>query len=427
MAAEWAAFLRYRNLLRKLGAEDEPGLAAWASRRLLQRPPAPLAAFAQVTFLDWESPTLAHWRVLGHAVRRARSVRVTMAWEGDEASASLYEATAPIRARLLEQGFVETPVRPEIWRPAGLRELEQALFRRPGSRSAVATAQGLSIRGAPQGEGTARVLAREVRDRLDRGADPEDILVLFRRWDEPAEVALELMHDWGIPVHADAARPLGGEPAVAALLLAIGLPVDDWSTDRLIRLLRNGQVRPGWPGSDPLSMAAAAAVIKASPVFRGREQLLTWLDRQLADLKDHTVKAERVRLAGDLSERIFALLAPLDQPRPFADQVERLFRVAVAMGIGPDADAGLDRLRDALEDQAGMLERLGRGESPWSWREFAGEVESFAMEPAATSPTARPGVARRGLCPHGGRRCGRRRAGRARDPGRPGRGLVPGA
>ena len=86
-------------------------------------------------------------------------------------------------------------------------------------------------------------------------------------------------------MHADAARPLGGEPAVAALLLAIGLPVEDWVTDRLIRLLRNGQVRPGWPGSDPLSMAAAASVIQSSPVFRGREQLLNWLDRRVADLE----------------------------------------------------------------------------------------------------------------------------------------------
>ena len=206
--------------------------------------------------------------------------------------------------------------------------------------------------------------------------------------------ALEVLHDWGIPVHADAARPLGGEPAVAALLLAIGLPVEDWVTDRLIRLLRNGQVRPGWPGSDPLSMAAAASVIQSSPVFRGREQLLNWLDRRVADLEDHTVKAERARLARDMAEWIVSLLTPLDQPRPFAEQVERLVDVAGALGIRPDAEPGLDRLRDALEDQAGVLQRLGRGEAPWSWAVFAGEVESIAMELTATSPTAASGAVR---------------------------------
>jgi RecB family exonuclease len=401
-AAEWAAFVRYRNLLRKLGAEDESGLAAWASRRLLQRPPASLAAFAQVTFLDWESPSPAHWRVLDHALRRARSVRVTMACEDGEASASLYEATAPVRDRLRELGFVETPVQTEIWRPAGLRELERSLFRRSRADAEVATVHGLAIHGAPQGEGTARVVAREVRRLLERGADPEDVIVLFRQWGEPAEIALEVMRDWGIPVHAEPGRSLGSEPSVAALLLAIGLPVEDWATDRVIRLLRNGQVRPGWPGSDPLSMAAAASVVKTSPVFRGREPLLNWLDRHVAEMRDRTVKAERARLARDLVERIFELLSPLDQPRPFAEQVERLFRVASGLGIGvprgkgdvPHGEAGLDRLLDALEDQAGILDRLGRGEAPWRWADFAGEVESFAMELAAPPLPPRPGAVR---------------------------------
>jgi RecB family exonuclease len=401
-AAEWAAFLRYRNLLRKLGAEDEAGLAVWASRRLLQRPPASLAAFAQVTFLDWESPTPAHWRALDHALRHSRSVRVTMAWEDGEGS--LYEATAPARARLLGLGFAETRVRPEIWRPAGLRELERSLFRRSGAGSGLGTALGLAIHGAPQGEGMARVVARGVRDLLERGTEAEDILVLFRKWGEPAEIALDVLREWGIPVHAEAARPLGAVPSVAALLLGIGLSVEDWATDRVIRLLRNGQVRPGWPGSDALSRAAAASVIKASSVFRGREPLLNWLDRQVAEKRDHTVKAERARLARDLVERLFTILAPLDQPRPFAEQVEQLFRAAAELGIGhagadggaiaPDGEAGLDRLRDVLEDQAGVLERLGRGEASWSWAAFVAEVESFATELTAPPDPPRPGAVR---------------------------------
>ena len=403
-AAEWAAFVRYRVILRQLGAEDEAGLAVWASKRLSQRPPAGLSEFDQVTFLDWDSPTRAQWRVLDHALRRSRSVRVTMACEDGESSAAIYEAMAPARARLRKLGFVETSARPEIWRPAGLRELEQSLFRRAGASVVVKATQGLTIQGAPQGEGSARVLARAVRDRLDQGADPGDILVLFRKWGEPAEVALEVLREWGIPVHAEPARPLGTEPMVAALLLAIGLPTEEWATDRVIRLLRNGQIRPGWPGSEPLSMAAAASVVKSSPVFRGREQLLNWLDRQLDEQRGHTLKAERARLARDLIGRFFTILASLDQPRPFADQVDRLFRVVDALGIGrggvreddgvSSGTAALERLRDALEDQAGVLEHLGRGEAPWSWAAFAAEVESFSTELTAPPEPPRLGAVR---------------------------------
>jgi RecB family exonuclease len=400
--AEWAAFVRYRVLLRRLGAEDDAGLAVWASRRLMQRPPSTLSAFAQVTFLDWESPTPAQWRVLEHVLRRAGSVRITLACEQGESSASIYEANAPARARLQALGFVETAVQPEIWRPSGLRDLEQALFRRGVPCQGVSRTSGLSVQGAPQGEGSARVLARAVRDRLDRGVDPEEILVLFRRWGEPAEVALDVLREWGIPVHAEPTRLLGADPSVAALLLAIGLPVEDWATDRVIRLLRNGQVRPGWPGSEPMSMAAAASVIKASPVFRGREQLLNWLDRRVAEQQGQTVAAERARLARDLVARIFAILAPLDEPRPFADQVDRLFHIATELGIGhPAANengdsgaAGLDRLRDALEDQAGVLEQLGRGQSRWSWTAFVAEVESSTMEWTAPPRPPAPGSVR---------------------------------
>ena len=113
-------------------------------------------------------------------------------------------------------------------------------------------------------------------------------------------------------------------------------------------------------------MAAAASVIKTSSVFRGREPLLRWLDRTIADGKGRTVKAERARLARDLVAKLFALLAPLDQPRRFSAQVDQLVAIAETLHLGGSDGAALDQLRDALEDQADVLDRLGRGEPPWT-------------------------------------------------------------
>jgi ATP-dependent helicase/nuclease subunit B len=396
-AAEWAVFVRYRGLLRKQGADDATGFAVSASRRLLQRPPASLRAFDQVTFLDWEAPSPAHWRILDHAMRRAQSVRVTMAYEADAPSVTLYEAVAPVRDRLRELGFDEVPIRPELWRPAGLRELEQALFRQGelrGGMAPVVSAQGLTIRGAPQGEGAGRLLAQEIRSQLEGGVDPEDVLVLFPEWGELADVALEIAQDWGLPVHAEPSRPLGADPAVAALLLAIGLPVEDWVTDHLIRLLRNGQVRPDWPGADPLSLAAAASIIQTSSVFRGREPLLRWLERTISNEKGRTVKAQRARLARELMAKLFALLAPLDRARPFSEQVDQIVRIGHVLRLGGSDELGLDPLQDALEDQAGVLDRLGRGEAPWSWGAFVREVESMVLDFKVPGPPPRPGSVR---------------------------------
>ena len=413
-AAEWAVFVRYRRLLRQLGAEDSTGFAVWVAGRL-SPPPGPLADFDQVTVLEWETPSRAQWRVLEDVLRRARSVRVTLAYEPDSTAGPVYEATTRTRDRLLELGFNEVPVRPEIWRPAGLRAVEQSLFRpwagsgdpRPSS-SRVAISQGLTIRGAPQGEGAGRLVAREVRALLDRGTDPEEIVILFRDWSEQADVAVEVLRAWGIPVQAEPIRPLSADPAVAALLLAIGLPIEEWVTERLIRLLRHGQVRPDWPGADPLSLAAAASVLKTSLVFRGRDPLRRKLDRIITEDKGRSVKAERARLARQIVEKFFAMLDPLVRSRTFAEQVEQLVRVAEVLGLGasdaarpagPQAGSasdsdGLDALREALEDQADLLDRLGRGETPWSWPAFVREVESVVLELRAPAEPPRPGSVR---------------------------------
>ncbi|MGP0062549.1 MAG: PD-(D/E)XK nuclease family protein [Isosphaeraceae bacterium] len=398
-AAEWAVFVRYRRLLGELKAADETGFAVWVARRL-SPPPATLSTLDQVTFLDWESPSRAHWRVLDYALRTARSVRVTLAYEPGASSGALYESTSGVRDRLRALAFDEVPVpRPDIWRPAGLRAVECALFRQdfPGhaaGSAGVSVTQGLTIRGAPQGEGAGRLLAREVRALLDAGADPEDVLVVFPDWSEQADIALELMRDWGLPVHAEPARPLGSDPAVAALLLAVGLPVGGWVTDHLIRLLRNGQVRPDWPGADPYSLAASASVIKTSSVFRGREPLLRWLERAVSEGKGGTVKAHRARIGLETVSKLFALLAPLDQPRRFAAQVVNLLHIVETLHLGDPDDAGLDQLRDALEDQAGILEWLGRGDEPWRWSAFVREVESIVLDLKVPAPPMRPGSVR---------------------------------
>ena len=398
-AAEWAVFVRYRTVLRELNAEDAAGFAVWVARRLSPAP-APLSAMDQVTFLDWETPSRTQWRILEHAARTAQSVRVTLAYEAGPSSGPLYESTAKVRDRLRALGFDEVPVQqPDIWRPAGLRAVERALFRQdfPGhaaGSAAVSVTQGLTIRGAPQGEGVGRLLAREIRALIDGGADPEDVLVLFPDWSEQADIALEIARDWGLPVHAEPSRPLGADPAIAALLLAIGLPVEDWVTDHLIRLLRHGQVRPDWPGADPLSLAASASVIKTSSVFRGREPLLRWLERTISEGKGGTVKSQRARVAREIVAKLIALLAPLDQPRRFSEQVDQLIRIAESLHLGGSDGAGLDQLRDALEDQADILDRLGRGEASWPWPAFIREVESIVLEWNVPVPPPRPGSVR---------------------------------
>ena len=172
--AEEAIFGLYRAILEQLAALDEAGMTVWASKRLAKSPRfwAPSGDSGPVVFLDFEHPLPAHWRILERALQTDRAVHVALSHDPDPALAEVYHATDALRARLIEMGLLETPVEPAAGRPEGLRQAERLLFRNPSaSPGAITAVTGLAIRGAPQGEGVARILAREARELL-RGESP---------------------------------------------------------------------------------------------------------------------------------------------------------------------------------------------------------------------------------------------------------------
>lgn len=395
-AAEETVFELYRELLDSLGAEDEAGMAVWASKRLARSPRfwSPSGETSALVFLDFDDPLPAHWRLLNRAVKTERAVHVTLSYDADPALKEVYHATEPLRARLLELGFLERPVEPAAGRPEGLRQVERSLFQSDGvTAEPITSAAGLTVRGAPEIEGESRTLAREIRERLERGVAPEEILVLFRHWDETADVMLEMLHAWEIPAAADFPRSLRGDPAAAALRLAASIPIEDWETELVIRLLRHGQFHPAWPAADRLSLARAASTVRKTYVFRGADQLLAGLDR-LAALSGKTeVEPRDARAAHILVDRLIETLKPLDQDRSWSGQTVELFRIARELGIGGGEESALDVLWDALDDQADMLDRLGRGDESWSWEQFTAEVgailDGIEIEPAPTPGSVR--------------------------------------
>jgi hypothetical protein len=398
---EWVLFNGYRDLLSELGMVDEAGLAVWASKHLVRARPAFFDRFGQVTFLDFEPSSPAQWRVLEHAVQRTPSVHAMIPFESDPERAELYEAVGNSRERLMTLGFAEKRVECDLWRPAGLRAAESLLFRdgpESGSsrRPAIANAAGLTIRGAPQGDGSARVLAREVRRILDQGIDPEDVLVLFRQWSPQAELALETLRAWGIPAWSEPSSMLDGDSAVAALLLAMRIPNEDWETDLLVRLLRHGQVRPTHRGSDPTALVTAASAIKASRVFRGGPDLiLKALGRAAADPHLKDPQRKRADSSREVVSWILGVLERAVRRRGWFGQVERLLELAGSLGLGrsPQARRALDQLRDALEERGDLVDRLRRDEPdrPMTWAEFAREVGRIVAETPLDGPFA-PGV-----------------------------------
>jgi RecB family exonuclease len=394
-AAEWSVFESYRAILGELNAEDEAGFAVWGSRRLARSPRfwAESPQAGPIVFLDLGEPTPARWRIIDRAAATSREVHISLMYEAESALAEVYLAAEAVRARLLESRFEETAVAPADGRPAGLRQAESQLFRsEPSNCAQLSSTEGLSIRGAPLGDGEARLLACEVRALRDRGVAPEEILVLFRRWSDEADEAVETLRAWGLPAVALVPGPLAQEPAVSALRLAITIPLQEWESELVVRLLRHGQIRPAWPRTDRLTLSTAASTIQAIPVFRGHEKLVQELDRALARCEtDAGIEAERIRQARAIAVRLFEVLSPLDQPRTWSAQVAELRRVSDALGVAAGHAEVLDPLWDALDDRSDVLERLGRDGTSRSWTQFVAEVGAVISEACAPLQAAAPG------------------------------------
>ena len=403
--AEWNLYRHYRNVLRRLGAEDPEGSAGWASGILLDGgPPPALSAPGSVTVLEPMESGRAIARGLEFLVDRAESTLVTLPWDPDPALAEVYAPVARLRDRFLEWGFDEEsfPLDPDR-RPAGLLGVEAEVFRIDAHRRPkLGRADGLAILGAPQGEGLAMVLARRVRELLEDGADPAEVLILSRRGGEAATLAAETLEAWGIPVAEGSGRPLAGSTAVSALVRAIVLPAEGWEAAGLIRLLRNSRVRPGW--ATPPALAVAATALREGRVFRGREAIREALGRQgqvvesdpnAPEARARSAKAGRAREAGRVVGPLFDLFAITDRPAPWGTQVVRLRRIAAGLGLDEGEGASdLEDLGNALDDQGAVLDGLGQGEVLWSWAEFAREVQAIVRDLDRPAPSPAPGSIR---------------------------------
>lgn len=399
-ADEWAIYGGYVSLLAEIGACDFDGLVSWASRALNELSPAVVGRLGTVTVLDLEpgqeSPAVR--RALIWLEENAKSVRVTLTHDADPARKDVFAASAGLRGRLLGRGYVEEIVRVDAVRPSALARVEERLFHPDGFRmNPITNATGVALRGAPQGEGLGLVVAREVSELIHKGADPEEILVLARRWDEDADLVVETLQSWAIPTLA-VGRPsrAATEPGVSALRLALRVAADGWETSGLISLLRHGRFRPDWVEyvGQPVDLAArAAALVRSGRVFRGKSAIRRSITA--VESPDDSGRSRESR-AGDLAERLIAELSPLERRGPWDEHLGRLKRVSASLGFdrdsqgSPDSDDALAGFLDALADHAAVLNAAGLGAESVSARDFLREVDSIADSLTETSPS-RPG------------------------------------
>ncbi len=210
------------------------------------------------------------------------------------------------------------------------------------------------------------------------GLDPEEILVLFRRWDDDADLTLKTLQAWGLPAAAD--RREGSRPPLPSrrLRLAMAIPIEHWETASLIRWLRHGQVRPPWLDRyGPLALSKTASAIRGTRVFRGLDPIRRALDR--AQHRGTYPREERS------AQRRGGATSSTSSPRSLEPSINPVLgiisatafatspgRSGLARGVIPSSKHSGMR----LDDHGAVLERLGYANRIWTWAEFTREIEA---------------------------------------------------
>ncbi len=206
---------------------------------------------------------------------------------------------------------------------------------------------GLDAFSAATPREEAREIARRVRARLDAGAAPEDVAVVFRDLGPDAELVIEALAEREVPARARHGVPLASTPAGH---LALALPMiaeDAFPAGAVARLLSSRYLAKLWePGLEPGVFFAAAG------------------------LRDDRLGAQGDR--GAYAVRLHALATryaegwpkgPADEVRAVARQVERLI---AALGALKPVDTLSGHLRGwaTAIDRIGLVEGLRRLDAP---------------------------------------------------------------
>lgn len=254
---------------------------------------------------------------------------------------------------------------------------------------------------APGPLGESRLVARQLREWIDAGVDPAEVVITARHPERFGYLLAATFADYGLTLSGVEPPPLSRTHSVAALLRAWRLPIDDFPFEGVSELLRSNFFRPKWPEcqSDPTLPDKADKLLRQLDRPSGKSSFLgaveQWVVSPMPLLEDEAGERSRRERLEALAGYCRAFLQHFFQswdddpePRSPAKWVERLRSFAVALGF--PSDPQLRQFGYELDDWANV-DAPALGVKRLSLEEVTEQFERIAtVTPAlVSSPTGR--------------------------------------
>ncbi len=402
---EMAAIYRaYQRGMRTLGWADREG-AGWLAARALRDHPHLLKSIELLVVDGFDSFSPLQLDVLSAVARQVAGLVITLSGEPEMARPAYRRFERTHRALTQRLSLQPTPLLPNRTRPEALRHLERTLFevgaeqvQGGGSVTLIeAQTQALEVR-----EALRWIKARIQRDDL-RPSECALIAIDLR----PYQAHLrEVAREFQLPVRFVGGEALLSNPAVAAVMNVLQLPLLDWPRRLLLNVISSPYFDLSECGFLPDDAWRLEEVAQASQVIRGLDQWRQGL-RVLAGVKPppadddgfaplhapHGEEALRLaraleqlvrrlspRAVGSLADHAAWTLTLLEDGHGFG--LENQVR-AVAANSERDL-AALAALRQQI-DALVLSERVTAERPPLDYREFFAELRG-AVEATSYQP-----------------------------------------
>jgi ATP-dependent helicase/nuclease subunit B len=319
LARLFASYEERLNSLRLADREDRmrSALDALNARGL----PPTLRGLDQIeiaAIYDWPAVRLEFLLALANACERTGiCLRLVLPGSG---SASVDLTVDQVLAVLERRGQSLRSLEVLKWDAAGeelpLAGLGRVLFSGDYAPSQLTSiGDHLRLFSAPGPREEIQHIARQVRDRLDRGSAPEQVGIAFPALREEAEWAVEALNELGIPARTRRGAPLASTGAGRTALSLIPALEEDFPAHRMGRFLSSRylpEASRGAPESPAALLALAGVRDNVVGTANGQGAYEVRLSELAARLESRG-SAEQAREARQLIEHSRALISRLEQ------------------------------------------------------------------------------------------------------------------